>query len=113
MTHLFLGGDVVVDEGLSTQGALAANDADAGHRHLAGFDGGPRAVAANLGLLLQRNQRERGEGRKFGLLSGTKHQRPVSQNETGRVPCLLNTSQRSLYDGNQRIIDDINHVFTE
>lgn len=50
--YLLLCGDVVVDEGHSLIGALAAHAGDAGHRHLAGLYGGLGAIATQLCFFL-------------------------------------------------------------
>lgn len=52
-SYLLLCGDVVVYEGHSLVGPLAPDAGDAGHRHLAGLNGGLGAIAAQLRLLLQ------------------------------------------------------------
>lgn len=56
LSHLLLGGDVVVDEGHPLVLALAPHAGDPGHRHLAGLDGGLGAVTAELRLLLHINR---------------------------------------------------------
>lgn len=53
--NLLLSGDVVIDEGDPLVRPLTPHTGDPGNRHLARFNGGLGAIAAQLRLFLQTN----------------------------------------------------------